>query len=463
MDTGALTRETKTDARGESAQPQLVLVLERGRPLSGGARHSLANIDRVTIGRGVARTAARRMIDGVRTLVLTVPDGRMSTAHATIAKKAGVWTFDDRGSTNGSRIDRRRVEAEILTDGALLEAAGTFFRFRAAVPTPSTAEGDVDSTRLTGLVAAFGTVLPRLTADLERLGHVAASDVSVLLLGESGTGKEVLARGIHEASPRKGGPWVAVNCGAIPAGLVEATLFGHKKGAFSGATADELGLVRAAHGGTLFLDEIGDLPRASQASLLRVLQEGEVLPVGATRPIAADVRVVAATHKPLAALVESGEFRRDLHARLSAFTFALPPLRERMDDLGVLVAALLGRIDPTGAASLVLGSEMAHALLAHSWKNNVRELEQCLRLSRLLAVGKRMDEARLPETQAPRSAPARVTRALTAEEERQRAELLAMLAACGGNVTKTGEAMGKARSQIQRWMKRFAIDASEWG
>ena len=143
------------------------------------------------------------------------------------------------------------------------------------------------------------------------------------------------------------------------------------------------------------------------------------------------------------------------------FTFALPPLRERMDDLGVLVAALLSRIDPPEGASWVLGGDMAHALLAHSWTNNVRELEQCLTLSRLLAVGGRIDEARLRETTPPVTAP-RAARVFTAEEERQRGELLAMLATCGGNVTKTGEAMGKARSQIQRWIKRFAIDSSEW-
>jgi transcriptional regulator of acetoin/glycerol metabolism len=465
MDTGALTKDSVAHATAEGTQPQLFLVLERGRPYAGGARHSLANIDRVVIGRGATRGARRLVEDGARTLAITVPDGRMSSSHAVLVRSGQGFSFIDRGSTNGSRIDRARVETAELHDGALLELASTFFRFRTAVRTPFTGQGDVDSSALTGLVAAFGTVLPWLTADLERLARVGTSDVSILLLGESGTGKEVLARGIHDESPRRGQPFVAVNCGALPAGLVESALFGHKKGAFSGALADEPGFVRAASGGTLFLDEIADLPKASQASLLRVLQEREVVPVGATKPVPANVRVVAATHKPLAALVESGDFRGDLYARLTAFTFALPPLRERMDDLGVLIAALLRKSD--ASPSLVVGADAAHALLAHPWPSNVRELEQCLTVSRLLAACDRMDQVRLAE---PRRAPAQrgaaaphAKKPVSPEDAALRAEVVAKLAEHDGNVTRVGQAMGKARSQIQRWIKRFEIDPREHG
>jgi DNA-binding NtrC family response regulator len=473
MDTGALTKDAPSGARRDATptQPQLVLLFERLRPRAGGARHSLANIDRVTIGRGATRSARRFVEGGVRTLAITVPDARMSTSHAVLECDAHAaagegWTFTDLGSTNGSRLDRRAIRRARLTDGALLELASTFFRFRAAEPAPPTARGDVDGAELTGLAAAFGTLRPSLTAELERLEHVASSDVSVLLLGESGTGKEVLARAVHAASPRRRGPFVAVNCGALPAGLVEASLFGHKKGAFSGATGDEPGFVRAAEGGTLLLDEIGDLPKASQAALLRVLQEREVVPVGVTRPVPVDVRIIAATHRPLDAMVTSGEFRGDLHARLTAFTFALPPLRARADDLGLLIAALLGTSErgEKEAAPLVLGSDAAHALIAHTWPNNVRELEQCLTMSRLLAVGGRVDEVRIAPPRAGSRAPdgVRARSAYSPKDAALRASLVAKLAEESGNVTRTGEAMGKARSQIQRWIKRLEIDPSEW-
>src|SRR5262249_4252107 len=161
--------------------------------------------------------------------------------------------------------------------------------------------------------------------------------LSILLLGETGTGKEVLARSLHALSQRPG-PFIAVNCGAIPENLVEGQLFGHVRGAFSGALKDEPGLVRAAQGGTLLLDEIGDLPASSQAALLRVLQESEVRPVGSTQTVKVDVRIIAATHRPLESLIKGNAFRHDLYARLAGFRFELAPLRKRKVDLGLLIA-----------------------------------------------------------------------------------------------------------------------------
>jgi transcriptional regulator with GAF, ATPase, and Fis domain len=299
-------------------------------------------------------------------------------------------------------------------------------------------------------------VLPWLARDLQKLSRVAESAVPLLLLGETGTGKEVLARAVHDASGRQG-PFVAVNCGALPAGLVESLLFGHKKGAFSGATADALGFVRSANEGTLFLDEIGDLPKAAQATLLRVLQEHEVVPVGEARAVAATARIVAATHRPLAALVEAGEFRADLLARLAGFTYALPPLRERIEDIGVLLAAILRRIAGERASSLILGAGAVRQLLAYQWPSNVRELVQRLEVGLAVAVEDRL-EALGESGPAQGKSPPTAAKGLSPESEALRQRVVASLSEHGGNVTHVGRALGTSRTQVQRWLKRFGLD-----
>lgn len=392
--------ETLDTLRAESAssvasaqdgfQPQLVLLFERARPLVGGARYSLARIDRVTIGRGKRRTARRLVEDGRPTLAIATPDERMSLHHARLERTESTWRFVDCDSTNGSRVNRARTRMQVLSDGDVLEVGRTLFRYRAAMTTPANAAADVDTESLQGLPKSFGTLLPWLERDLETLRRVARSEAAVLLLGETGTGKEVLARGIHAHSGR-GGPFVAVNCGGVPSTLIESLFFGHKRGAFSGATHDEMGLVRAAQEGTLFLDEVGDLPPAGQAALLRVLQEREVTAVGSTRATKVDLRVVAATHRPLPTLIRSGSFREDLFARLSAFTYVVPPLRERMDDIGVLVAAVLEKEAGPSGKLLSFSSAASYALIEHGWPHNVRELEQRLKIGALLGSGGRID------------------------------------------------------------------------
>jgi transcriptional regulator with GAF, ATPase, and Fis domain len=402
--------------------------------------------------------------EGERTLAVTVPDGRISSFHASIERRGRSWCFVDNGSTNGSRVNREAASTVALQDGDLIELGQSLFRFRAEVQTPVTAPGDIDARDRYGLPGRFGALQPWLARDLEVVSRVAGSDVSILILGESGTGKEVLARAIHAESGRRGA-FVPVNCGALPASLVESLLFGHKKGAFSGATHDEIGLVRAADGGTLFLDEIGDLPKASQAALLRVLQEREVVPVGATRAIPTDLRIVAATHRPLDTLAESGEFRSDLLARLSAFTYRVPPLRERIDDVGMIVAAILRNVagDAAAEGSLSLSADAAYALVARRWPLNVRELEQSLRVGGVLASGGRIELA-MPQQAAPPTSRAkpRLPSAPTPEDEALRAALVSKLAEHGGNITQVGSAMGKARTQVQRWLKRFNIDPQSY-
>jgi len=214
-----------------------------------------------------------------------------------------------------------------------------------------------------------------LDALCEMAARVARHDLSVLILGESGTGKELLGRAIHYASPRAGGPFVLENCAAIPDTLIESELFGHKRGAFTGAFEDHVGLFQRAHGGTAFLDEIGETSPAFQVKLLRVLQEGELRPVGSTRAVPVDVRVIAATHRKLEEDVRAGRFREDLYYRIAGITLAVPPLRERSGDIVPIAQRLLGEVaTELGRPGLRYADDVLPTLLAYPWPGNIREL-----------------------------------------------------------------------------------------
>ncbi|ALV08023.1 sigma-54-dependent transcriptional regulator [Roseateles depolymerans] len=233
-------------------------------------------------------------------------------------------------------------------------------------------------------LAGFVGDSPAMREVHKRIGLAAASTMPVLVLGETGTGKEMVARALHRHSDRAAQPFIAVNCSAIPSELLESELFGHVRGAFTGATGDRPGCFRAADGGVLLLDEIGDMALETQAKMLRVLQEGEVTPVGATQPVRVDVRVVAATHKDLPAAVRAGQFREDLLWRLDVLSIHMPPLRERTADILPLARYFLERAAGSGQPK-ALSHEAEQALLAHRWPGNVRELrngmERCQALS----------------------------------------------------------------------------------
>ncbi|MFN3472945.1 MAG: sigma-54 interaction domain-containing protein [Blastomonas sp.] len=217
--------------------------------------------------------------------------------------------------------------------------------------------------------------------------RIARSEAAVLIQGETGTGKEGMARLVHDQSPRAKGPFIAVNCAALPETMVEAILFGHKKGAFTGASADGEGLFRAADGGTLFLDEITELPLALQAKLLRALQEGEVLPVGETRSVKVDVRIVTAANRDAADLVAAGEFREDLYWRLNVMPIALPRLADRRQDVRAIAAAMLLRMQNDASDFAWLSAEALETLQAHSWLGNARELGNVLQRALVLRDG----------------------------------------------------------------------------
>ncbi|MFZ5587903.1 MAG: sigma-54-dependent transcriptional regulator [Thermodesulfobacteriota bacterium] len=236
--------------------------------------------------------------------------------------------------------------------------------------------------------AMVGGASPAMRALLDLARRVAASPLSVLILGESGTGKEMVARLIHDQSPRARGPFVVVDCGATPPNLLESELFGHLKGSFTHALRDKKGLIAEAAGGTLFLDEIGDISPEMQTRLLRFLQEGTIRPVGGTRTEAVDCRVVAATNADLMALIRQGRFREDLYYRLRGVTLAVPPLRERREDIPALAEHFLRAFaQAAGRPALGLSAEAAERLLAHAWPGNVRELKQAVQAAAVLCRG----------------------------------------------------------------------------
>jgi two-component system response regulator HydG len=254
--------------------------------------------------------------------------------------------------------------------------------------------------------AAQGLVgrAPAFTRMLAQVMRVAPSDAAVMLLGETGTGKELVARAIHEASPRGNGPFVPVDCSGLTETLFESELFGYEKGAFTGATHRKTGLVEAASGGTLFFDEIGELPASMQAKLLRLLETGTYRRVGAVEALPSDFRVVSATHRDLAAMVKSGEFRRDLYYRLNTFPIRVPALRERAEDLPLLVESLLARVAPQ--RKLRLDPAAARLLAAMDFEGNIRELRNLLERASLLADGDEIEPRHLSQGPPAAGAPA---------------------------------------------------------
>jgi DNA-binding NtrC family response regulator len=453
---------------GFTRRPQLVLAFECDRPTAGAARYDLGEIDEVVIGRGAERGARRDEDGGRRRLRVTVPGGWMSANHARLSRDGESWTLEDLGSTNGSFVNGKRVSSKAILDADVLELGHTIFLLRSAMLVPLAGPADEDLDPAKAAHPSLLTLVPSYAAKLDGLSRLAPATISLLLLGDTGTGKEVMARAIHALSGRTGS-FVPVNCGALPDALVEGQLFGHVKGAFSGALRDEPGLVRASHGGTLFLDEVGDLRKESQAALLRVLQEREVLPVGGTRPLAVDLRVLAATHRPLKDLVAKGQFRADLFARLAGFVTMLPPVRQRQEDIGLLVAALLRGMPRVSIERF--SPEVGRAFFLYPWPLNVREIQQCLTSAALLSTRGVVEKEHLPDSIASILTPeekagpvagARAREALDEADERILEELTSQLAAHRGNVAGAARAMGKAPMQLHRWMRKFGIDPNKY-
>lgn len=427
---------------------------------------------------------------------ICIPEAAVSRQHARIHFEGGRWMLTDLGGRNGTLVDGEFVHEialehlhEIRVGDAIFKfveaGAESYARYRIDGPLTDDASADELAHRARIGEIVGGYQIDRIARALER---VAKSPIALVLLGESGTGKEVFARFVHTVSGRKGA-FQAINCAAIPQALLESELFGYKRGAFSGAVRDKMGLIQAADGGTLLLDEIGDMPLEAQGKLLRVLQTKEVVPVGATSAEHVDIRVVCATHRDLTRLQKEGGFRGDLYARLNEYSVTLPPLRERKEDIFALCRAFAAR---HGRPGLGFTFPFMTGLLHYDFPFNVRELEGFVKRGIALSDGSALDAQHLPDEitdlmksycRKPASAPGASLPALSAppapplpspspDESAPAAsarnaapteeELRGLLTLHRGNVAAVGRALGKERMQIHRWMKRYGIDVGEY-
>lgn len=408
-------------------EPALYVALEADRPRAGSVRIALGQRQSLLIGRGDALAVSETG--------LTVPDARLSSSHSRLRRAHGAWLIEDLGSKNGTRINGQPRASALLADKDVVQLGHTFFVFRAQEQVPSPGHESQ-------------SLMPEIAATFARLDVIAKTDITVRIDGESGVGKERIAQWLHQRSARSGA-FIAVNCGALTDSLVESLLFGHLKGAFSGAD-DAVGFIRSADRGTLFLDEVGDLRPVGQTALLRVLQEREVTPVGATSPRPVDFRLVSATHRNLARHVREGTFREDLFARLSGLRVSVPPLRERLCELGSLIAST---VTPDVRFSL----EAAHALMTYDWPMNVRQLVKAVAVASSLALAR---DAVVRLIDLPDELTGR--RPVPSPEAVERAVLVNLLRQHQGNVSAVARDLGKARMQIQRWMKQLKIDPAEF-
>jgi two-component system, NtrC family, response regulator len=318
--------------------------------------------------------------------------------------------------------------------------------------------------------AALGTGMPDLgmvgesqaiVAVRRQIGRVAPTDVSVIIGGESGTGKEVAARALHAGSPRRGRRFVPINCAAIPEPLLESELFGHERGAFTGAVKQSPGRIEHANGGTLFLDEIGDLPVGLQAKLLRFLQERTIERLGARQEIPIDVRVVCATHQDLQGLIRESRFREDLYFRLAEIVVHIPPLRDRKGDAALLAHAFLRRFaDEQRRSSLRLGDDALSAIEQYAWPGNIRELLNVIKRASIMADGNRVtrEDIGLPDAEADQAANDLAQFDLrTIRENAERSAVVSALARADGNIVKASELLGVSRPTLYDLMNRLQI------
>ena len=401
--------------------------------------------------RGPAGVAVR-----ARTLEVAIDDPYASANHALVHLKSGEITLRDEGSSNGTYVEGEPLPPgeERRVRNALIEVGRTFFLLR------DERAGARESPTVQGAAEPL-TFHAGFAEELRRAARLARRSHDLLVIGESGAGKEVTARWLHEQSGRSG-PLVAVNCAALPEHLLEDELFGHVKGAFSGAQSDRTGLIRAAHEGALLLDEVGEMSPALQARLLRMLESRRVRPLGGERELPVDTLVIAATHRDLRTMVDEGRFRQDLHARLGLLTVRIPPVRERREDLGLLIRSLLTPL-PTGVESVRFELETLRGLLLHDWPMNVREMRKVL-LSALdlataeeegaVVIGPRhVPEGMLGTIEKPATAPG----PLSTEDQALRERLSGLLALHQGNLAAVAREMEKSRIYVQRLMARFGL------
>jgi transcriptional regulator with GAF, ATPase, and Fis domain len=372
----------------------------------------------------------------------------------------GRLRLQDQRSTNGTFLNGQQITEAPLAPGDLIRVGDSFLFL-------TLLDGDQRDADVPGLLGTCSATRGLRAS----IAQVATTNATVLLLGETGTGKEVAAHAIHQLSPRRSQPMQIFDCGAISQGLIESELFGHEKGAFTGATQSRKGLFEAAAGGTLFIDELGELPLDLQPKLLRALEQREIRRVGANRPLSVDVRIVAATNRDLAEEVRAGRFRADLHARLAEVVLTIPPLRERREDvLQILLHAL-------GDEPLSLTPALVEALLLHSWPYNVREVYKLAVQLRTFPTTQDQDKlaAQLqrqvgpsPRSEAPPPATTTTPPPVAAPPSRKPpappspTELASELGRHHGNVSAVAQALGVSRRQLHRWLKQHGLSGASY-
>ena len=438
-----------SSGRSGPGKPALFIGLAGDAPHTPPARIGLGDVDRVDLGRAESRSIKQATVDGARVVIVTLADPRMSTNHARMSRVGSRWVLEDLESKNGTTVGPDRIKRKPLEDGDAILVGHTALLFRDGAE-QANLDGDPPE-----LAPGLATLYAPLAERYRELASVATSKVAIEIQGETGTGKERIANAVHELSGRTG-KLVAVNCASIPPSMLEAELFGYKKGAFTGAAEERVGLIRSADRGTLFLDEIAELPLSAQAALLRALQNGEITPVGSDTPIKVDFRLITATHRDLDAEVGVDKFRADLRARLLGFAITLPALRRRREDLSMIISELLDRHAPQRAVSF--SSDAVAALYAHDWPLNIRELERSLQ-GALAVTPERIELQHLPASVGATEPlePTTAFREATPEEKTLKDQLTSAMSRHEGNIAAIGREMGKDPTQIRRWMKRFGI------
>jgi DNA-binding NtrC family response regulator len=415
-------------------------------------RFRLVVVSGVDQGKELVSTDEKTIVGSAEGCNLQLSDPTVSRFHTEISVSSGRATIRDLGSRNGTIVEGVTVLGAVLRHGAKVVLGETTIRFE---DRSDEVKVDLSEDACFGSLVGKSAAMRRVFLLLERASK---SDAVVLITGETGTGKELAAESIHAASARRAGPFVTVDCSALPENLVESELFGHERGAFTGATESRAGAFEASHGGTLFLDEIGELPAELQPKLLRVLEKREVKRVGSNKWQRVDVRVIAATNRDLRAEVNAKRFRSDLFFRLAVVEVEMPPLRERTDDLPVLLdrlaASLTGLPEGRGWRDYVSEADLAR----HAWPGNVRELRN--HLERCLVL---VEPAPLHTVEAASAGmKPDVSRPLKVERKRfldafERAYLEAVLAREGGNVTKAARAAGVDRMHFYRLLWRAGL------
>jgi len=389
---------------------------------------------------------------------LVLQDDTVSRRHVELVPTANGITVRDEGSTNGSFIGAVRVEAATFTEAFQLRLGQTVI---AVSPMNETVDREQSIANRFGDLLGTSANMRELFADLAR---IAPSDVSVLIEGETGTGKELVADSIHKASARADGPYVVFDCSAVAPNLAESELFGHERGAFTGAVSSRPGVFEQADGGTIFLDELGELPKDLQPKLLRILEKREVRRVGSNKTVSVDVRLIAASNRNLVAEVERGNFREDVFFRVAATHVYVPPLRDRLDDLPVLVQHFLSNANPPRQLADI-PEHVWDMFRTYRWPGNVRELQNAVQ--RLLITPERAlnsqsqrspagPTASVPPPANGKLAPLRIARREAADEF-ERAYLEQLLARTDGNVTRSAAIAEVSRQMIQKLLRKHGF------